>query len=182
MHKIVAAQYLATVHHGHQVRKESKLPYIIHPTRIAISVTRYYDNYKTILSSSLEDLISAAYLHDTLEDTDINEDDIKSNCGDGVLQLVKELTSDKEEIKKCGNKGEYLAKKMNDMSRDALFLKLLDRLDNITDARDTKNNSENSMKFALRYKIETLYILDRLDVNVYFDIRKLIRDVCDSII
>ena len=60
------------------------------------------------------DLIAAAHLHDTIEDTNTTEQDIKKLFGGLVASLVKELTSDKEKISQIG-KTQYLLNKMKEI-------------------------------------------------------------------
>ncbi len=100
--------------------------------------------------------IKAALLHDTIEDTDTTEEDLKKMFGGLVASLVIELTSDKEKAKEVG-KGEYLSGKMINMTGWALTIKLADRLDNVSDLESAKP------KFVERYKKETAFILDKLE-------------------
>lgn len=62
-----------------QKRKDSEIPYIIHPIEVAIIL---------IENEASEDLITAGLLHDTLEDTAITADFIKINFGSHVASLV----------------------------------------------------------------------------------------------
>ena len=130
--------------HSGQTRKFSGKAYVSHPINVAKRLKKF---------TSDSNLIAAAYLHDTVEDTDATLDEIKTEFNDRVASLVKELTSSGDGIKELG-KQEYLVRKMNAMSTDALTLKLTDRLDNISDA--------GSAKFKSKYNKETRYILDRL--------------------
>ena len=82
-----AVIFAAKAHEG-AFRKATKIPYIVHPIEagaIAASIT------------SDEEVVSAAILHDTLEDTDVTEDDIKNEFGDEVLRLVKSDSENKRE-------------------------------------------------------------------------------------
>ena len=74
---------LAVVWHSGQDRKYSNLPYITHPLRVMSIVRRVSDN---------EAMLVAAVLHDVVEDTDVSEDDIRSEFGDIVGNLVMWLT------------------------------------------------------------------------------------------
>jgi hypothetical protein len=144
-----AARYAATAHTG-QKRSGGK-PYISHPVRVANIVKKYKD------SKQLNDILSAAFLHDTIEDTDTDEEQLHKMFGALVASLVKELTSDKSEIEKLG-KTEYLADKMTNMSSWALVIKLADRLDNVSDIKVAKNP-----EWRHRYRTETETILDRIE-------------------
>ena len=89
-----ALQYATQAHAG-QTRSGGD-PYISHPVRVANTVAA---NKK---SKKIDALISAAYLHDTIEDTDTTHEDLEKMFGGLVASLVQELTSDKEQIDKIG--------------------------------------------------------------------------------
>lgn len=146
-----AREYAEKQHKG-AYRKFAGEPYVEHPKRVAKFVKKFKRSHK------LDDLISAALLHDTIEDTDTTEEDLEKMFGGLVSSLVKELSSDKEEIEKIGKK-EYLAKKMTGMSSWGLVIKLADRLDNVSDLKDA------SEKFREKYSKETKYILNQLEKN-----------------
>lgn len=128
--RILKATEVATIAHHGQVRKFGGDPYITHPLRVAQSVYQFQRQLPK--EANVEDVVIAALLHDTLEDTTLSEDRIQKLFGDNVLRLVKEVTSIKSEMDKFAGKTEYLVDKMQHMSADALFLKMLDRLDNVT--------------------------------------------------
>ena len=156
--RLLNAQYIATCAHHNQIRKYSKLPYIVHPIRVAKNVLQFGH---LCSPESLTDVMIAGYLHDTLEDTDLEEQIIEKMFGANVLDLVKQVTTDNEAKAKFESKGHYLADKMLKMTDDGFFLKLMDRLDNIT---DTLNDYYlyGSKEFALRYKKETIFIMNEI--------------------
>lgn len=147
-----ALAYAKRAHSG-QTRSDGKTPYVTHPIRVAQSVERLKQ------SRNLDALISAAYLHDTVEDTNTTHKDLEKMFGGLVASLVKELTSDKEEIKRVG-KTEYLQKKMAGMTSYGLVIKLADRLDNVQDIATAKSPS-----WRQRYKRETENILSYIEQN-----------------
>ena len=144
-------------------------PYMNHPERVADYVERFKKSHK------IHHLKAAAYLHDTLEDTDATSEELKREFGKLIASLVQELTSDKAKSKEVG-KANYLTDKMTNMSDWGLVLKLADRRDNIDDLNTAKNPA-----FRKRYKEETEFILDNLEKrrklsdaqkNLVDDIRK----------
>ena len=144
-----ALEFATKAHEG-QMRKGGKMPYISHPIRVALIVMRYIK--QPLLEShgvTIDEMCAAALLHDTLEDCDVTENDILKEFNPVVLHMVKSVTSNKHEIKNHGKK-KYLIDKMLKMSLLELFLKLCDRLANITD--DPK----------LQYLVDTLETLDVL--------------------
>jgi len=141
-----ARRYAGEKHKG-QVRKFEGTDYIAHPSRVAVMVGQITRSKK---------LITAAYLHDTLEDTDATFDEISNEFGKDIANIVDELTSVKEDIIKYG-KAKYLANKMINMSDEALTIKLCDRFDNVFGLE------LGTKKFKDKYTAETLYILNEID-------------------
>lgn len=133
--------------HKGQFRKFSKDPYIIHPIRVANILKNINEK---------DDVIMAAYLHDTIEDTNTTYEEIKDKFGLIIANLVKELTKNRSEIEKIG-KVKYLINKINNMSIDALTIKLADRLDNVMEL------SKSDQEFKEKYEEETIEILDKLN-------------------
>lgn len=127
----VALEFATKKHEG-QMRKDGKTPYIVHPIGVAKIVKAYATHHKY-----LDTMLVASLLHDTLEDTDTTYDEIWETFGSAVADIVKELTSDKEELKKVG-KAKYLKTKMQHMSEEALTIKLADRLYNMRDVQCMK--------------------------------------------
>ncbi len=144
-----ALQYATKAHAG-QTRAGGD-PYITHPMRVADHIKQYKKSH------NLDALISAAYLHDTVEDTDTTHEALHDLFGGLVASLVKELTSDPEEIKKVG-KAQYLAHKMAAMSSYALVIKLADRLDNVKDITTAR-----TPEWRQKYKNETNHILNYIE-------------------
>ncbi len=133
--------------HGDKHRAFTKVPYWTHPIRTACLLMKFKESHK------IDDLVIAALLHDTVEDTKVTLSDIALKYGTLVANLVSELTSDsitKEE------RIAYLSAKMIAMSSWALTIKLCDRLDNVCDFVFAPDS------FIKRYGEETYEILYRL--------------------
>lgn len=141
--------------HMLQKRKFSNNPYMVHPEFVACMLVRY-----TTDSS----MIKAALLHDIVEDTSATHEDIEELFGSRVANLVFELTSDPIMQKELGKKN-YLTIKLNNMSEDALLIKLLDRLHNVMDCLP----HEVTFKFREWYWKETHYIIANLDRDLTVD-------------
>lgn len=139
--------------HRGQMRKDGS-PYFDHPCRVADLVRHYKGD-----SHEVEALCAAAYLHDTLEDTDLTYYDLVKSFGYQVASLVLELTTNPEMKEGIGNKASYMSYKLKHMTHWALVIKLCDRLDNL---RDTKACSD---KWIQKYLFETAHILGYLVHN-----------------
>lgn len=80
-----ALQFAIKAHAG-QKRKGSETPYLLHPLEVC-----------TICGSmsASDALLSAALLHDTVEDTSVTMEDIEANFSGEIVELVKSETEDK---------------------------------------------------------------------------------------
>jgi len=144
---VVKALNFAAEKHKGQFRRESGLPYIVHPVAVMHLISKYKGN-----SKHWEELQCAALLHDTLEDTQCTYTEIEREFGAMVASIVMELTSDSEKIKELG-KNEYLKQKMLKMSNYAFIIKLVDRLANVSDSPKPK------------YILDTINMVDFLREN-----------------
>lgn len=154
-----AYEFAKNKHNG-QIRKNNH-PYIDHPINVAEIIKRYFSEHPKI-----NELITAAYLHDTVEDTSTTITEIKERFGEYVAYLVNGVTNNEEEKHKMG-KTDYLCNKMLNMNEDVLNLKLCDRLANVLDL----NNAPDD--FINKYTIETLIIINYLINNRTMDSIKL---------
>lgn len=119
-----AYELAAKVHKGQ--KRLSGEPYIMHPLSVALILARLGMDDASII---------AAMLHDTVEDTDLTNDEIKKEFGDTVAELVDGVTKigrvplqTKEE-----QQAENIRKMLIAMSRDirVIIIKLADRLHNM---------------------------------------------------
>lgn len=147
--------------HKDQVRRGTGLPYIVHPFEVALLLVKY----------GRPDLVEVALLHDTLEDTQTTVEEIVENFGPTVAELVKELTSDRERIKKMG-KNPYLIDKMKKMSQPALLVKLCDRLSNISDG-PTEKYLADTRTMMVELMLDPDINSDRDTVTIMLDIAKI---------
>jgi guanosine-3',5'-bis(diphosphate) 3'-pyrophosphohydrolase len=99
-------------------------PYICHPARVAGMVAVYHPLFKP---ERLPVIMSAAWLHDVIEDTNTSLATLIDKFGDVVAGIVGELT-------KPSARGRGFEKDLihyGTMSRVAKIIKMLDRIDNI---------------------------------------------------
>ncbi len=108
-----------------QVRKCSGDPYIVHPIRVADIVRK---------AGGDDAMLIAAYLHDTVEDTDLTLNSIKLVFGPDVAALVYHVTeiSNKAEGNRARRKHKDLVHYATGPGR-AQTVKLADILDNLSD-------------------------------------------------
>lgn len=74
--------------HCGDFRKGTKIPYIVHPMEAGAIAASITDD---------ENVIAAAILHDTLEDTSVTAEDIRKEFGDEVLRLIESDSENKRE-------------------------------------------------------------------------------------
>lgn len=147
----LAHEFAASAHSG-QVRKFTNAPYISHLEDTVHILWEVTDG------SATYDMYVAAILHDTVEDTDVTLKEVGKHFGGSVMYLVDELTTNEKE-KDIEGKAVYLARRLNEMTEEALLIKLCDRFSNVSGLTD----KVIPMKFVRRYIKETQYIIDHLD-------------------
>ena len=127
MDKVTKAIEFASRAHDGMIRKKDKTPYILHPLEAAVIVGSMTDN---------RDVISAAVLHDVVEDTSITIEEIEENFGSRVRALVESETEDKradlppEDTWRI-RKEESLQELANSGDTDVLMLWIGDKLSNM---------------------------------------------------
>lgn len=155
--------------HGSQLRESINVPYIEHPMKVAEIIYHVLlENDKQLLDSDEgKSIIEAAFLHDTIEDTDTNYETLLNFFGKRTADLVLELTSDKniekgykDELGWFKGRVEFMSKKMTEMSSTALLLKLADRLHNILDSK------LSDQSFMNRYIRETRLIARNISERI----------------
>ena len=141
-----AFKFAKDAHSG--IRRRSGEPYIMHP----IAVARIVSQEIGLGSVS----ICAALLHDVVEDTDYTVEDIESQFGKKIAQIVEGLTKISGGIfgDKASAQAENFRKLLLTMNNDirVILIKMADRLHNM--------RTLGSMLPSKQYKIagETLYI------------------------
>ena len=120
--KIKRADDFAAFKHEGQIRKDaSKNPYIVHPREVAWILQ--------LCGIKDEDIICAALLHDTIEDTHTTPEELIQHFGEKVCQLVLECSHDKA-LSKVERKRSEL-EHVQHISVDALLIKAADKISNI---------------------------------------------------
>ena len=155
---------------GSQTRRYSMAPYWVHPIAVACLVLKYKASHNIV------SLVTAALLHDLVEDGHASIEEIEERFGWLIMSLVQELSSDKNKIKEIG-KTKYLSIKMAEMSSWGLDIKLCDRLHNCMDFLFADKT------FVEKYSEETLCILEYIEENrvLTFTHRKIISEILKQI-
>ncbi len=122
-----AIQFAARKHHG-QLRIANlggPLPYVTHLFSVALLVAE---------DGAHDDVVTAALLHDTIEDTGTTREEIVSAFNERVAELV-EAVSEKKELDWKERKAEYLAR-METVDDEALLIAIADKIDNVESRTD----------------------------------------------
>ncbi len=140
--KVRHALKLSEEAHSNQLRKSGD-PFITHPLEVA----------KILTSIKLDaDSIVAGLLHDTLEDTNLNIEEIDKNFGNQIVELVDGLTKINKYSLKVKNQkfGENYKKLILATTKDlrVILVKLADRLHNMRTIQFIKDENKKT-KIAL---------------------------------
>lgn len=139
-----AARFAAKAHEG-KMRKGSEIPYIVHPLETAVIVSRMTED---------PELISAALLHDVLEDTEVTFEELSELFGKWVADLVAAESEDKRKTWK--ERKQATIERLASASREEKLLCLADKLSNLrsTTADYLLKGEAVWLKFRMRDKKE----------------------------
>ena len=144
-----ASEYATQAHQRiNHLRKYSKQPYHVHLEAVARLVASVTDD---------PEVIAAAWLHDTVEDTSATLDDIEAEFGKSIADLVEELT----DVSKPSDGNRAVRKEIDrthsaQASSRAKTVKLADLIDNCKDI------AKHDPRFARIYLAEMAQLLDVL--------------------
>jgi (p)ppGpp synthase/HD superfamily hydrolase len=121
---IKKALYFAAEKHDGQYRKGIIVPYIVHPVSVAFDVCLYTKD---------DEIISAAFLHDVLEDcADVTFSVLEKEFGNRVAKMVDEVSfSHDKKNKTWREKKEAYLEKIKNASRDAMLIVAVDKMNNM---------------------------------------------------
>ena len=119
-----AAHFSAQKHSTQRRKDEDESPYINHPISVALAIAQ-------IGGVDDPEILAAALLHDTLEDTETTPEELEAEFGKKVCDYVLDVTDDKT-LPKDERKRRQIehAKKI---SKGAALIKLGDKISNVTD-------------------------------------------------
>lgn len=128
---VLKAALFAADRHRNQRRKGHRgAPYINHPLAVA----------ECLVTAGIHDpeILAAALLHDTVEDTDTSPAELQHLFGERVASIVAEVTDDKS-LPKAERKRRQIVSAPT-KSYEAKLVKLSDKLCNLQDLRDCPPN------------------------------------------
>lgn len=150
------AAKLAARFHRYQLRKDGETPYVAHPFRVALTLANLFRIDDPVA-------LAAGLLHDVLEDTAGDFDDIEAVCGTEVACLVAALSKDSR--RRDGERDEAYKKQIASAADWRVRLvKLADIYDNLCDARES--NLKTSARHWARWALDLVEHEERLGLAV----------------
>lgn len=150
-----AAAFAARAHEEHY-RKDGKTPYFSHPVRVAMTLMYVFGCHDA-------KALAAAMLHDTIEDSTTDYDDVAKRFGKEVADMVAALT-----------KNMILPKKRREIDYDqrlskadwrARLVKLADQYDNYSDAVMRAPNQPGKKRRETAVKVRRAIRLAQVDAK-----------------
>jgi len=129
---ITQARSFAKRKHLGQLRKNGKTTTFSHLKDVVRNLKK--------MKVTNEEIICAAWLHDTIEDTDTDYDSIKDRFGKNIAEIVVSVTKDNRLAKKQ-REIKYL-KDLKASSAKAKLVKIADILANVNDAPNAGRNAQ----------------------------------------
>ena len=132
MSDITQARNFAKRKHLGQLRKNGKTTTFSHLKDVVRNLKK--------MKVTNEEIICAAWLHDTIEDTDTDYDSIKDRFGKNIAEIVVSVTKDNRLPRK--QREIKYAKDLKSSSAKAKLVKIADILANVNDAPNAGRNSQ----------------------------------------
>jgi guanosine-3',5'-bis(diphosphate) 3'-pyrophosphohydrolase len=140
-----AASFAARAHEG-QYRKDGETPYAAHPFRVCLVV-------RDVFGFDDPRMLITALLHDTIEDTTTDFDEVAERYGSEVAAWVGDLTKDKR-LPDAERERGYIAK-IKSAPWQVQVCKLADIFDNLMDIPQLPADRRNkSLQRAKQYVAE----------------------------
>ena len=117
-----AADFAARAHVAQRRKGDAQEPYINHLAEVALLLTQATGGRDAAL-------IAAGWLHDTLEDTDTEREELETLFGAGVAAIVAEVTDDKSLVK--AERKRLQVETAPHKSPQARLLKIADKTSNL---------------------------------------------------
>ena len=139
-----------------QIRKYTFEPYIVHPAEVAGLVEQYTNDAC---------LISAAWLHDVLEDTKVTEELLRQEFGDYITNIVVWLTD--VSIPSDGNRAVRKAIDLEHTRLSTPYAKTVKLADIISNVKSIKVHDPEFSKVYLMEKRAQLAVLTEGNQELY---------------
>ncbi|MDC0927861.1 HD domain-containing protein [Nitrosopumilus sp.] len=142
--KLTLSKKYAILQHKGQYRKNNKTPYWHHLRDVV--------NNLEMMGIKDESILCAGWLHDSIEDTSFDYDDVSKIFGKKTAQIVSDVTKETR-LPKNQQEKNYL-KQLSNSSWQSKVVKLGDILANISDLKNselTKKQKVTHVKYKIKY-------------------------------
>ena len=137
MNLILKATKFSALKHQNQKRKDGKTPYIIHPISVAMILAE-------IGGVDDKEILSAALLHDTIEDTDTSAQELDKEFGPRIRIIVEELTDNNQLT--FSQRKQMQIDNAPHLSKDATLVKIADKISNVSDVIENPPSEWNQKR------------------------------------
>jgi guanosine-3',5'-bis(diphosphate) 3'-pyrophosphohydrolase len=146
--KISLAKQCAISQHNGQYRKNNHTPYWHHLRDVVKNLE--------IMGIKDESILCAGWLHDSIEDTSFDFDDISNIFGKKIAQIVSDVTKETR-LPKNQQEKNYL-KQLSAASWESKVLKFADISANISDLKNSELTKKQKL-VQIKYKIKYLDVI-----------------------
>jgi (p)ppGpp synthase/HD superfamily hydrolase len=122
-----AAAMAARVHRNQPRLDKKKTPYFSHPARVALTLAVKF-------GCTDDNVLAAAFLHDVLEDTLVDYDDLRHKFNEEIADTVAALSKDSRLVEP--ERERKYDEELSKASWKTMLIKLADVYDNLADAED----------------------------------------------
>ncbi len=162
-----AAGFAARKHQG-QTRADNRTPYFSHVARVTLILSH-------VFGVEDEAILTAALLHDTLEDTATDYDEIAESFGTRVADDVVLLTKNVMLPKK--DREEDYVRRLSGASEAVMIAKMADLYDNLSDRIHSPKLRKTAATAELLLKIFALRLKSRLGLAAHGKLSQLLGEV-----
>ena len=142
--------------HAGQKRAYSKAPYWTHPKRVGDRAAKL---------GLPEWAVAAAYLHDVIEDCGVKYESLRRAFTFETAHAVRELSNQDRSSARDVRK-RFDRRRLARCSDEVKTIKLLDRIDNLTELREDAKTNAKARKFLPTYVRESVLLLTAIgDAN-----------------
>ena len=146
--KLNLSKQFAIKQHKGQYRKNNKTPYWYHLRDVVSNLE--------MMGIKDESMLCAGWLHDSIEDTSFDFDDVSKIFGKKIAQIVSDLTKETR-LPKIQQEKNYL-QQLSNSSWQAKVVKFADILANISDLQNSELTKKQKI-IQVKYKIKYLGVI-----------------------
>ncbi len=143
--RVLTAVSFAARRHAGQVRKDGVTPYVAHPMRV-LFILRH------VFGVADPDALTAAVLHDVIEDTTADRDAVNERFGAAAASYVSLLTKDKRLLE--DEREDAYFQQLAEAPALVKLCKLADTLDNLIDVIGLKDAAKHKAAAKARRLLE----------------------------